>query len=70
VVAAEAPREADQDWSQGGQAFALRDISDGRNGCAENPFLGNPCSDPAVAFFDNTCEAGMMCSISENEVSK
>ena len=27
---------------------------------------GNPWPNPAVAFFDNTCEAGMMCGTAEN----
>ncbi len=56
------------DWSQGSQAFALRDISDGGSGCAADALSGNPCPNPAVAFFDNTCEAGMMCGTAENQV--
>jgi hypothetical protein len=46
----------------------LRDISDGGSGCAADALSGNPCPNPAVAFFDNTCEAGMMCGTVENRV--
>ena len=67
MVAADAPREADQDWSQGGQPFPLRDISDGGSGCAADTLSGNPCLNPAVAF-SNICEAGMMCGTVENQV--
>ncbi len=65
-----AQRQAHQDRSQGGQPFALRDISNGRSGCSEDALSGNPWPDQAVAFFDNTCEAGMMCGTAENQVSK
>jgi len=50
------------------QPFPLRDISDGGSGCAADALSGNPCPNPAVAFFDNTCEAGMMCGSAENRV--
>ncbi len=66
MVPENAQRQAHQDRSQGGQAFALRDISDGGSGCAEDASSGNPCPNAAVAFFDNTCEAGMMCGTAEN----
>jgi len=65
MVPANAQRQAHQDRSQGGQPFSLRDISDGGSGCATDAFSRNPCPNPAVAFFDNTCEAGMMCEIAE-----
>ena len=50
------------------QPFPLRDISDGGSGRAADALSGNPCPNPAVAFFDNTCEAGMMCGSAENRV--
>jgi hypothetical protein len=50
------------------QPFPLRDISDGGSGSAADAFSGNPCPNPAVAFFDNICEAGMMCRTAENRV--
>jgi len=53
---------------QSGQPFLLRDISNGGSDCAEDASSGNPLPNPAVAFFDNTCEAGMMCGIAENRV--
>lgn len=75
MVPANAQRQAHQDRSQGGQPFPLRDISDGGSGCAADALSGNPCpavmrpvENPAVAFFDNTCEAGMMCGTAENRV--
>ena len=37
-----AQRQAHQDRSQGGQPFALCDISNGRSGCAEGTLSGNP----------------------------
>ncbi len=46
----------------------LCDISDGGSGCAADALSGNPCPNPAVAFFGNTCEAGMMCGTVENQV--
>jgi len=66
VIPENAQRQAHQDRSQSGQPFALRDISDGRSGCAADALSGNTCPNPAVAFFDNTCEAGMMCGTAEN----
>jgi len=68
MVPANAQRQAHQDRSQGGQPLPLRDISDGGSGCAADTLSGNPCPNPAVAFFDNTCEAGMMCGTAENRV--
>ena len=68
VVPADAQSQAHQDRSQGGQPFPLRDISDGGSGCAADALSGNPCPNPAAAFFDNTCEAGMMCGTAENRV--
>jgi len=68
VVLADAENQADQDWSQGSQAFPLHDISNSGSGCAEGAFSWNPWPNPAVAFFDNTCEAGMICGTAENKV--
>ena len=68
MVPENAQRQAHQDRSQGGQPFPLRDISDGGSGCAADALSGNPWPDQAVAFFDNTCEAGMMCGTVENQV--
>jgi hypothetical protein len=65
VVSLHAQGQAHQDRSQGGQPFALCDISNGRSGCSEDTFSGNPWPDQAVAFFDNTSETGMMCEIAE-----
>ncbi len=65
---ADTQRQAHQDRSQSGQPFLLRDISDGGSGCAADALTGNLCLNPAVAFFDNTCEAGMMCGTPENRV--
>ena len=45
-------------------------FSDGGSSCAADALSGNPCPNPAVAFFDNTCEAGMMCGNAENQVPK
>ncbi len=59
-------RQAHQDRNQGGQPLPLRDISDGGSGCAADALSGNPCPNPAVVFFGNTCEAGMMCGTVEN----
>jgi hypothetical protein len=56
-----APRQANQDQSQGCESSPLCDVSGGGNGCAEDALSGNPCPNPAVAFFGNACEAGMMC---------
>ncbi len=50
------------------QPFPLRDISNGRSGCSADTLLVDPWPDPAVAFFDNTCEAGMMRGTAENRV--
>ncbi len=41
-------------------------LSDGRSSCSADALSGNPWPNPAVAFFDNTCEAGMMCGTAEN----
>ena len=68
VVPANAQRQAHQDRCLDGQTFPLRDISDGPSGCAENALSGNPCPNPSGAFFDNTCEAGMMCGTAESRV--
>jgi len=38
----------------------------GRSGCAADALSGNHCPNPAVAFSDYTCEAGMMCGTAEN----
>ena len=61
-------RQAHQDRSQGGQPFPLRDISDGGSGSAAEALSRNPCPNAAVAFFDNTCEAEMICGTAENRV--
>ncbi len=66
MVPANAQRQAHQDRSQGGQPCPLRDISNGGSGSAADAPSGNPCPNPAVAFFGNTCEAGMMCGTAEN----
>ncbi len=42
VVPENAQRQAHQDRSQSGQPFPLRDISDGRSGCAADTLSGNP----------------------------
>jgi hypothetical protein len=68
MVPAGTQRQAHQDRSQGGQPFPLRDISDGGSGSAAEALSGNPCPNAAVAFFDNTCEAGMICGTAENRV--
>ncbi len=68
MVAEDAESQAHQDRSQGGQPFPLGDISDGGSGSAAAALSGNPCPNAAVAFFDNTCEAGMMCETAENRV--
>ncbi len=63
-----AQRQAHQDRSQSGPPFALRDISNGRSGCSADTLPRNTWPDQAVAFFDNTREAGMMCGTAENRV--
>ena len=42
VVPENAAWEADQNRSQGGQAFEVRRVPDGRSGCAEGTLSGNP----------------------------
>ena len=42
LVSSDAQRQAHQDRSQGGQPFALCDISNGRSGCSEDTLSGNP----------------------------
>jgi len=56
--------------SQGGWSFPLRNISDGGSGCSADALSGNPWPNPAVAFFDNTCEDGMMCGTAENRATR
>ena len=42
VVSLHAQGQVHQDRSQGGQPFALCDISNGRSGCSEGTLSGNP----------------------------
>ena len=67
MVPENAQRQAHQNRSQCGQPFPLRDISDGGSGCSADALSGNHWPNPAVAFFDNTREAGMMCGTDENQ---
>ena len=48
LVATDAERQVDQDWSQGGQAFAVCGVSDGRGRCTKAPLSGNPCSHRSI----------------------
>ena len=58
MAAEDAERQAVQDWSQGGQAFALRDISNGGI-AAKDALLGNPWSNRAIESQSRTCEGRM-----------
>jgi hypothetical protein len=51
LVPVNTQRQAHQNRNQDGQPFPLRDISDGESGCAKDALSGNPCPNPAVAFF-------------------